>query len=247
MRWWVPLWTPYWSLVLICLEDRVFHGSPDRRRLYWDMCQENQARVLTKQKLTIAYRSLTSTTVIFLVFPCRKWSLISNLGCVGKIEHSRFLWFFSSHPILSAIPTVWFGVFISRQNLGWSRNSIPRSSGIFSTYEKRTWAISYLAYTSVCETDTVLPILLCKTNLDTSSVPELAKVKVKRSFPTLFWKMHRAKQQKVTNGSSARNWMTIEWSHYRISSADSKVRTTYYINSTMWKYCWRGFVWMFKL
>ena len=25
-------------LLLICLEDRGFHGSPDRPRLYWDMC-----------------------------------------------------------------------------------------------------------------------------------------------------------------------------------------------------------------
>ena len=152
---------------------------------------------------------------------------LSNLGCVGKIEHSWFLWFFPGLPVLTAISAVWFGVFISRQNLGWSRNSIPRSSGIFSTYENQTRAISYWAYTRVCETDTVLPILLCKTNLDISSLPELAKVKVKRIFGTLCEKMHHGKKQKVPSESSARNWMTIEWSHYRIWSIDSKVRTTY--------------------
>ena len=110
----------------------------------------------------------------------------SNLGFVRKIDHSRFLWFFPSHPILTAISTVWFGVFISRQNLGWWRNSnIPQSFGIFSTYDNQTRAISHWAYTSVCETDTVLPILLCKTNLDISSLSELAKVKGKQIFPTL--------------------------------------------------------------
>ena len=141
-----------------------------------------------------------------------------------EIDHSRFLRFSPSHPIL----TVRCGVFISRQILGWWRNSdIPRSSGIFSTYENQTWAISYGAYTSACETDTVLPILLCKTNLDISSLPELAKVKVKRIFRTLCQKMHHGKKQKVPSESSARNWMTIEWSHYRIWSTDSKVRTTY--------------------
>ena len=106
-----------------------------------------------------------------------------------EIDHSRFLWFSPSHPILTAISTVWFGDFISRQNLGWWRNSnIPRSSGIFSTYENQTWAISYWAYTSVCETDTVLPILLCKTNLDTSSLPELAKVKLSKASQLYFKK-----------------------------------------------------------
>ena len=39
----------------------------------------------------------------------------SNVGCVRKVEHSRLLWFFPSHPLLTAISTVWFGVFISRQ------------------------------------------------------------------------------------------------------------------------------------
>ena len=105
-----------------------------------------------------------------------------------------------SHTICDTYCRIWS----SRQHLGWSRNSIPRSSGIFSTYEKRTWAI---VYTSVCETDTALPILLCKTNVDTSSLPELAKVNVKQSFLTLFWKMHRANNKKY----QVKVLLEIEW------------------------------------
>ena len=36
----------------------------------------------------------------------------------------------------------------------------------------------------------------------------------------------------------------FEWLYHRISSTDSQVRTTYEIDSTMWKYWWRGFIWM---
>ena len=38
--------------------------------------------------------------------------------------------------------------------------------------------------------------------------------------------------------------VSFEWSSHRIASTDSKVRTTYKINNTLWKYCWRGVIWL---
>ena len=75
----------------------------------------------------------------------------------------------------------------------------------FSRHMKIGLDQSRIERTQESETDTVLPILLCKTNLDISSLPELAKVKVKRIFRTLCEKMHHGRKQKVPSESSARN------------------------------------------
>ena len=57
-------------------------------------------------------------------------------------------------------------------------------------------------------------------------------------------KYYQVRTNQMVPCESTAEEVSFECSYHRISSTDSKVKTTNKPDGTMWKYCRRGFIWM---